>query len=440
MFAKLLIYANKIPYTCAMGPSGDSEPGDVADVGTGGQGKLSLFPAVAYEPRNWDWEGQRPSGRADRLFRSYESTIPPNIVNVDLALSRETLSTLNDAVAAVGALERDPNVRYAGVAGALLRSESVGSSRIEQLDVNAQALGLAAIDEGRPKSAAAQVWANVRAMTAAIEAAADSSITPSTFHMIHGVLMHDDPHERPWAGRVRTMQNWIGGSDECPRDALHVPPAPERVDGLMADLAEWCNRPDIAPLQRAAIAHAQFETIHPYTDGNGRTGRAIIHTILRQGGLVTASIVPTSSALLADVNGYFDSLGAYRAGDVDSYLQHFAAATSRASAQAQILGQELSLVASEWHASQAFRPGSIAASIASGLIQQPVISASQNAALGRRDVSSIYRAIDLLVDQGILSEITESKRNRVWVAKEVTAALDEFSRRLGQRQDGRLSP
>lgn len=400
--------------------------------------RAGRWPGIGFEPQRWSWDGHRPANRADRLFDRYESSVPPFIADLDPHLDRDTLTALNEAVTAINDLERDPHVRETGIAGALLRSESVGSSKIERLDIDARLLALAAIDETKPRSTAAQVWANVQAMDAAIDAAAVAPITADTVHAIHHVLMRDDPHERQWAGRVREMQNWIGGSDECPRDALHVPPAPGRVPALMADLAAWCARSDIAPLLRAAVAHAQFETIHPYTDGNGRTGRALIHTVIRRGGLATASIVPTSSALLADVNGYFDSLGRYRTGDIDGYLAHFAMATTRASVEARRLGAELHEITRDWRGRGACRPGSIGAKIVDGLIQQPVITASRHAAAAAgAEPSTIYRAIDGLVKAGVLAEITSGKRNRVWVAPEVTAALDEFARRVGRRQDGR---
>ena len=81
---------------------------------------------------------------------------------------------------------------------------------------------------------------------------------------------------------LRTVQNWIGGSDYSPRDALYVPPPPDTVHAYMNDLTEFANRTDIPVLIQAAIAHAQFESIHPFTDGNGRIGRALINTIFRR--------------------------------------------------------------------------------------------------------------------------------------------------------------
>lgn len=398
--------------------------------------RVASFPASTYESQVWDWQGERPRGRADREFKHYQSSLPPHIGDVDLHLARPTRAAINDANAAINDLERDPNVRFAGIAGSLLRSESVASSKIERLNVGARDLGVAAIDDARLKSDAAQVWANVTAMQVAIDEAIKSPVSIDTFHLIHRALMRDDPYEADWAGRLRDMQSWVGGSDYCPRDASHVPPAPQHIPGLMDDLAVWCERRDVDPLARAAVAHAQFETIHPYTDGNGRTGRAIIHTVLRRAGTVSASVVPASSALLADINTYFDALTAFRDGDVDFYLQHVAVVTARASVEARSLGGELKAISDEMRASGVFRPGSVAETIASGLLQQPVVSASRNAAAdqGGAAGSTIYRAIESLVEGGILEPITDSKRNQMWSAPLVTAALDEFGRRLGQRQ------
>lgn len=395
------------------------------------------WPPAAAEAQVWEWHGERPSSRLDRLFRDYASAVPPLIADLDLRVDRAAGRVLNDANAAIIALESDRSSHFTGVAGALLRSESVGSSKIEQLDVRSRELGLAAIGEARTSSVPAQVWANVAAMNAAIDAASGGEIDVESIHGIHRALMRDDPYEGEWAGRARTEQNWIGGSDTCPRDALFVPPAPDRVDALLRDLAGWCRRDDVPPLAQAAITHAQFETIHPYTDGNGRTGRALIHTVLRRRGLTPTVIVPTSSALLADVSGYFAALDTYRSGNVNGYLATFAGATARAATEARSLGAELRFIADEWQGLAKPRTDSATARLLDGLLQQPVISASTNAAVGRADTATIYRSIDRLEDLGILTELTEYRRNRIWVATQVTDAMDEFARRIGRRQDRR---
>ncbi len=393
----------------------------------------SSWPAVTSEPRTWDWQGERASSRADRLFRSYESSIPGSIAAAPLGVSSATSAALEAATLAVVALDHEPVL--IGVAGALLRSESVASSGIERLDTDAQALATAAAGEARTKSAAAQVWANVRAMETAVAIGDTDELTVGSMLTIHRVLMTNDPHEHEWAGRMREMQNWIGGSDGCPRDALFVPPDPARLSDAMDDLAMFCRRSDLSALAQAAIAHAQFETIHPFTDGNGRTGRALIHTVLRRRGVATRVVAPTSSALLADIAGYFGSLGDYRAGNVDSYLVHFADATTRAAREAVRLGVELYELTVEWASRVKPRRGSTGEAILRSLVSQPVISSSFHGGSGT-DAAAVHRAIARLVETDVLTETTGAKRNRIWVAKEVTAILDEFGRRIGRRQSG----
>ncbi len=186
-------------------------------------------------------------------------------------------------------------------------------------------------------------------------------------------------------------------------------------------------------LAQAAIAHAQFETIHPFTDGNGRTGRALIHAILRRRGLARQVVVPTSSALLADVDGYFESLGAYRQGDLDAYLLHIADATDRGAVEASVMGQELDRLRSSWDRRIRQRTGSITGRLLDGLISQPVISSTHHGAPGV-DSAGFYRVVDRLVAAGVLTEMTSVQRNRMWVATEVTSEFDDFARRIGRRQ------
>lgn len=119
------------------------------------------------------------------------------------------------------------------------------------------------------------------------------------------------------------MQNWIGGRDHSPRNAVHVPPPPATVARYMNDLVSFANRDDIQTLAQASIAHAQFESIHPFTDGNGRIGRALVNTILRRRGVTTTVVIPVASALVARREWYFDLLGAYRAGDAEPLVRGF---------------------------------------------------------------------------------------------------------------------
>ena len=129
---------------------------------------------------------------------------------------------------------------------------------------------------------------------------------------MHAALLADVQPEI--AGRWREEQVWIGGDSFGPHGAAFIPPHHDHVPALMADLVKFTRRADLPLLSQAAIAHAQFETIHPFPDGNGRTGRALIHAMLRGHGLTRNVTVPVSAGLLTDTNGYFDALTAYRDG------------------------------------------------------------------------------------------------------------------------------
>lgn len=99
------------------------------------------------------------------------------------------------------------------------------------------------------------------------------------------------------AGKLRTIQNWIGGSAYTPKGAAFVPPPPDRVPELMKNLVTFSNQDDLPAVAQAAIAHAQFETIHPFADGNGKTGRALTHLILRRRNLTPRIMAPVHSCL-----------------------------------------------------------------------------------------------------------------------------------------------
>ena len=109
---------------------------------------------------------------------------------------------------------------------------------------------------------------------------------------LHAALLPDERHHG-----LREVQNWIGGSNWHPLDADFVPPPWDQVARLLDDLVGFLNGSSTGPLIQAALVHAQFETIHPFTDGNGRVGRALIHTVLARRGLAPGAVLPISLVL-----------------------------------------------------------------------------------------------------------------------------------------------
>ena len=198
----------------------------------------------------------------------------------------------------------------------LLRAESVASSRIEGLEIGARRLlrAEAARKQGEPTRdvTAAEVLGNIDAMSAAIsEIEPGGQITVDTLLGFHRRLLETTWQSR-YAGQLRERQNWIGGSEYNPCSAVFVPPPHELIPELVEDLCAFCNTESLPAVAQAAIAHAQFETIHPFADGNGRTGRALIQLVLRRRGLATRVLPPISLVLATWAKDYVDGLTANR--------------------------------------------------------------------------------------------------------------------------------
>lgn len=218
----------------------------------------------------------------------------------------------------------------------LLRSESAARSRIENLTASARAIAEAEIGTSFRKNAA-EVVANTRTMIAALELAGE--ISHSFILAMHHALMHaTDPTH---AGQWRTEQVWIGGGSVGPHHALFVPPHESRVVEAIDDLLHFIKRDDLPALAHAALAHAQSETIHPFTDGNGRTGRALVQAMLRHSKLTRNVTVPVSAGLLSDPKAYFDALTTYRLGDPSAIVKQFAQAAFKAVGNGRALVEAL---------------------------------------------------------------------------------------------------
>ncbi|MDQ1292388.1 MAG: hypothetical protein QG608_266 [Actinomycetota bacterium] len=233
----------------------------------------------------------------------------PIVADAQLAAKAAVVET------AVRSLVTGPGARgLEGLARFLLRSEAIASSRIEGLQVSPQQVALAEFAQveggsvrGFPQNAKL-VANNITALRhAGAELATAPALTVCGLEALQRALL---PGHRP-AG-LRTTQNWVGGSRWHPLDAEFVPPPATHLDPLMADIVDYMNGAVHAPLIQAGLVHAQFETIHPFTDGNGRVGRALIHTVLTRRGLVHGAVLPVSLVLLTRSDAYVQGLTAYR--------------------------------------------------------------------------------------------------------------------------------
>jgi Fic family protein len=245
----------------------------------------------------------------------YDAFVPDKLIGMPLSLEATIAGVVSEAEQAIRSLNETAKPALAPLARLLLRTESIASSKVEGMQLGARELARAEarIETGRSASATAiEVLANIDAMTLALEEAslAERFGVPE-ITAIHHRLMERATNKHV-AGRIRTQQNWIGGNDHNPCGADFIPPPPEDVDPLLTDLCETINDDLLPPLVQAALVHAQFETIHPFYDGNGRTGRALIHVVLRRRGVTPAYVPPISVALAAAKGRYIDGLTKFR--------------------------------------------------------------------------------------------------------------------------------
>lgn len=314
-------------------------------------------------------------------------------------------------------------------ASILLRSESASSSEVENLTSSAKQVALAEIGESKSGNARLVV-ANVRAMTASI--ALSDQLDENSIIAMNDALLRDTAPE--YAGQWRNEQVWIGGDSISPHAASFVPPHHSRVPSLMADVVAFAERTDVPVLIQAAIAHAQFETIHPFPDGNGRTGRALLQGMLRHGGLTRNVTVPVSAGLLHDTDAYFRALTDYRAGRAEAIVTAVAEASFAAIRNGRRLVDDIQAAAARWDSRVIGRSDSSVHRVKSYLLGQPVVNARTIASeLSISDVAA-QKAIDRLVDAEVLTQSSTGRRNRIWQAPEILAALDAFGARARRRR------
>ena len=360
--------------------------------------------------------------------RTYEAALVPTVVDASLVLPGDLAADLDEATRLLAAFDAGGSGEIAPFASVLLRSESAASSQIENLTSSARALAEAEIGEGN-RANASLILGNVRTMQAALDLA--GRLDESAILAMHRALMTQQV--RHAAGEWRTEQVWVGGSPLHPGGAEYVPPVADDVPALVGDLVAFMDRDDLPPLAQAALAHAQFETIHPFTDCNGRTGRALLHSVLLHTGAIHRVTVPISAGLLAVRDDYFAALTAYRAGDAEPILQCVADAARSGAHIGERLVRTLRDIRSEWDARLTARGGSAARSALDLLVRQPVVTARVVARELGVTAPTAQTAIQRLVADGVVVESTGHRRNRVYRAPDVLRALDEYAAGLGRR-------
>lgn len=374
--------------------------------------------------RSWQYN---PTSNAPAKYQRacrFDAFIPDPLMGPPPAIDATVVGMLSEAEHAIRALNVKGGPELAPLARLLLRTESIASSKIEgiQMGVGELARAEAKADSGMKASATARdILANIDAMVLAVdEAALAAPFGIGEIVAIHHRLMATAENSRI-AGHIRTEQNWIGGNEYNPCGADFVPPPPEEVDRLLADLCDAINDRRLPPLLQAALVHAQFETIHPFEDGNGRTGRALIHVILRRRDVAPKYLPPISVVLAAAKQRYIEGLTRFRADGTAAWLEHFAGATARAARLADVYLEAVASLREEWRSRLAQLPtapraGAAAWAVLDILPAHPIVTAPVATAVTGRAKSRIYEAFQQLESAGILIPLSQSRRNRAWEA------------------------
>lgn len=411
------------------------------------------------------WESSVGSGVPKSAQRSgaYRRYVPDLLDGVGLAISGELSRTVAVVERSIRGLNGPGVEGLAGIARFLLRSEAIASSRIEGIAPSAQQVALAELGQSETvrgiSEQATLVANNMTVVRAATTTLADAdTLTVDDIVELQRALLPDEPRHHG----LRTVQNWIGTSSWTPIGALFVPPAPERVPTLMADLVDYLNGAAHSPLIQAGVIHAQFETIHPFTDGNGRVGRALIHTVLARRGLTSRALLPISLVLATLSDHYIDGLTSFRHGApagsaeasdaANEWLRTFVGVASVAVEQSEVLVGRIDELRQLWTdrltahriaigLRSAPRADSAVARLLASLPEAPVITATTLARILGVSYPAANSALDELTQAGILTARSIERGAQAYIAGEILDLVTISERGLASTQfDTRISP
>ena len=396
----------------------------------------------SYLTRFWQPDGHGMN-KVERMGGTYYPYSPDTIADYEMMLSASCSGAVARAQEALRRLDATGTlVDTEPLARLLLRAEAVSSSRIEGLEMPAsKLLEYEELDrlgvEHRLDGTEAQVLGNLHALTESLSRVGEG--TPITLDMIcelNRILLSGTWLERA-GGIIRTEQNWIGGNRVNPVGAAYVPPVPEEVPALMDDLVTFLGSSELPAVAKAAVAHAQLETIHPFADGNGRSGRALVHVVLKAAGMSRATIPPVSLVLATDRDRYIANLTSFRCEDapartssMNSWVEYFANALTLSCERAEEFERTLLEIREGWLRRAGFRAGSAGQQLLNLLLGTPALSIKTAQALTGKSYPAARGAILVCVEAGILRQNSKNRKSGLYVADEVVAAFNAYERSL----------
>lgn len=378
------------------------------------------------------WRQRVPRGpRADRQLREITVSLPPFIRDLDFHVERPLAAMMTATAGDLVHLDLTHGRRLKSLNQLLLRTESVASSKIENIESSLSDYGRALLGVGANASAVSMASATEALAGMIRDAETTGLVRREAILEAHHALFRHHPEESHRAGRFREVQNWIGGSDYSPNNALFVPPPPETVPAYLDDLFAFANRDDLPVFVQAAVLHAQFESIHPFIDGNGRIGRTLIHAVLRRRKATRHLTVPIASGLVGHRERYFDALDDYRNGRAYTLVAMLTSATRVATAESRRTATNMHLIREDWREAVGdARPGTTLRRLLDTLPAEPILNVDLVTRRFEVSESTARTAIGRLEQAGVLVRVARSRRAQVWGAQAVLDELADLNHRI----------
>ncbi len=375
----------------------------------------------------------KPPGRWVRRPGGYSSYIP-NPLPPTLAWTPKLVRALSDADHLIGRLAgegaRLPNPHL--LMRPFIKREAVLSSRIEGTQAT---LGeLLEAEAGAPVERSPddlrEVGNYVIALEYGIKRLKKLPLSLRLVKELHERLMKGVRGERATPGEFRRSQNWIGAPGATLWQASFIPPAPDDLMGCLGAWEKFLHEDSVPPLVQVALAHYQFEAIHPFLDGNGRVGRLMVTLFLVERGILPTPLLYLSAFFEATRRDYYDLLGAVSArGDWESWLIYFLNGVARQSEDALSRAARINKLLERWRieASRAAAgpPSQVPLRLVDMLAANPFLTITKAAEQLGVAFTTAQRGIEKLEKSGVVTQINKTKRDRVYCAKAIFDILEE---------------
>ncbi len=378
---------------------------------------------VSYEKRFYNPEfTDTKLAKRKRMMtdKPYLSATIKDLSQIKIEISQETQDLLLDSVEGLARLDGYVHHYRDLISMVMLRAEALSSSQIEHYSASNRSVALAQIHK-KQSTEAMIIKSNLESLILGISS--KEPLDTSKIIQLNQTLLKNPTMD------VRTRINWIGTPNSIPHEATYVPPHPEHLNLFMSQFIAFCNRNDMHPLIQSAIAHAYFELIHPFEDGNGRVGRILIQCLLREKQFLEFLSMPFSVGIVHDQVRYIQALNDFKEGNYETIIIVLLENTLYLVPKVYDTLEKLIKLKQNWKAKLNIRQDALAWKILDDLIAQPVIDVKYIREKHQANDQAVRNNIQTLVNVGILNIIGNDSRDVAYESIEVLDLLDQFSKK-----------